>query len=78
MLLYIKKFVQTLNDIDAKYLHDTHKYERQIKEQGIELGKDYPKQIVNHSESRTHVMSEFKALEKKLCPSIIVIDNGRA
>ena len=41
MLLYIKKFVQTLNDIDAKYLHDTHKYERQIKEQGIELGKDY-------------------------------------
>ena len=61
--LYIKKFVQTLNDIDAKYLHDTHKYERQIKEQGIELGKDYPKQIVNHSESRTHVMSEFKALE---------------
>ena len=61
--LYIKKFIPILNDVDAKYLHDTYKHERQIKEQGIELGKDYPKQIVDHSESRDHVMSEFKALE---------------
>lgn len=59
----LKKFIPILNDVDAKYLHDTYKHERQIKEQGIELGKDYPKQIVDHSESRDHVMSEFKALE---------------
>ncbi|MBD1793083.1 deoxyribodipyrimidine photo-lyase, partial [Staphylococcus aureus] len=56
-------FIPILNDVDAKYLHDTYKHERQIKEQGIELGKDYPKQMVDHSESRDHVMSEFKALE---------------
>lgn len=61
--LYIKKYIPNLNDIDAKYLHDTHKYERQIQDQGIKLGKDYPKQMVNHSESRNYVMSEFKSIE---------------
>ncbi|TBW68490.1 deoxyribodipyrimidine photo-lyase, partial [Staphylococcus capitis] len=46
-----------------KYLHDTHKFEQQIKGQGVEIGKDYPKQMIDHKERRQRVMSEFKALD---------------
>ena len=61
--LYIKTFVPQFNDIDAKYLHDTHKHQNQLQSQGIELGKDYPKQMVDHGKSREYVMSAFKALD---------------
>ena len=60
---YIKTYIPKLNQIDAKYLHDTHKFEQQIKGQGVEIGKDYPKQMIDHKESRQRVMSEFKALD---------------
>ena len=38
---YIKTYIPRLNQVDAKYLHDTHKFEQQIKGQGVEIGKDY-------------------------------------
>ena len=60
---YIKTYIPKLNQVDAKYLHDTHKFEQQIKGQGVEIGKDYPKQMIDHKESRQRVMSEFKALD---------------
>lgn len=60
---YIKTYIPRLNQVDAKYLHDTHKFEQQIKGQGVEIGKDYPKQMIDHKESRQRVMSEFKALD---------------
>ncbi|SUK89654.1 DNA photolyase [Staphylococcus aureus] len=48
--LYIKTYLPVLNQIDAKYLHDTHRNESELFKQGIELGRHYPKQIVNHQE----------------------------
>lgn len=31
--------------------------------QGIELGRHYPKQIVDHQEKRSQVLATFKALD---------------
>lgn len=61
--LYIKTFLPILNDIDAKYLHDTSKFEKQIAKQGVTLGKDYPKQMIDHKEQRDKVMTTFKAIK---------------
>ncbi|HFV7896000.1 TPA: FAD-binding domain-containing protein, partial [Staphylococcus aureus] len=49
--------------IDAKYLHDTHRNESELFKQGIELGRHYPKQIVDHQEKRSQVLATFKALD---------------
>lgn len=32
-------------------------------EQGIELGRHYPRQMVDHQEKRTQVLAAFKALD---------------
>lgn len=60
--LYIKRWLPIFNDVDAKLLHDTKKNQKKLKQQGIELGQDYPKQMVNHNDSRERVMSLFKSL----------------
>ncbi|MBS3283737.1 deoxyribodipyrimidine photo-lyase [Staphylococcus aureus] len=61
--LYIKTYLPVLNEIDAKYLHDTHRNESELFKQGIELGRHYPKQIVDHQEKRSQVLATFKALD---------------
>ncbi|WP_240189729.1 hypothetical protein, partial [Staphylococcus aureus] len=37
--------------------------ESNLFEQGIELGRHYPRQMVDHQEKRTQVLATFKALD---------------
>ena len=60
--LYIKQWLPTFNNVDSHLLHDTKKHMQLLKQQGIELGIDYPEPMVNHSDSRQRVMSLFKSL----------------
>ncbi|MDN8904666.1 FAD-binding domain-containing protein, partial [Staphylococcus aureus] len=61
--LYIKTYLTIFNQIDAKYLHDTQRNESNLVEQGIELGRHYPKKIEDHQEKRSQVLATFKALD---------------
>lgn len=61
--LYIKTYLPIFNQIDAKYLHDTQRNESNLFELGIELGRHYPRQMVDHQEKRTQVLAAFKALD---------------
>ena len=60
--LYIKQWLSTLNHVDSHLLHDTQKHMQLLKQQGIQLGVDYPEPMVNHQYSRQRVMSLFKSL----------------
>ncbi len=63
---YLKKYVPELKDVDAKYIHEPWEHKDILKEKyGIELGKDYPLTIVNHSEIKERVISEFKRIQNK-------------
>jgi len=63
---YIKKYVPELKDVDAKYIHDPWEHKEILKEKyGLELGKDYPLPVVNHSEIKDRVISEFKRIQNK-------------
>ncbi|EHJ07077.1 cryptochrome/photolyase family protein [Staphylococcus simiae] len=59
---YIKQYLPQLEAIDAKYLHDTHKYYQNICKQGVTIGVDYPEQIVDHNVQRQYVLETFKKL----------------
>lgn len=61
---YIKKYVPELKEVDAKYIHEPWEHEEALKEKyGIKLGKDYPLPVVNHSEIKERVISEFKRIQ---------------
>lgn len=63
---YIKKYVPELKDVDAKYIHEPWEHSEILKEKyGIELGKDYLLPVVNHSEIKDRVISEFKRIQQK-------------
>lgn len=62
---YIKKFVQELKNVDAKYIHEPWEHKDILEEKyGIKLGKDYPQPVVNHAEIKEKVISEFKRIQK--------------
>ena len=61
---YVKKYVPELKDVDAKYIHDPWEYKEILKEKyGIELGSHYPLPVLNHSEIKDRVISEFKRIQ---------------
>lgn len=60
--LYIKTFIPQLNDVTPKLLHEPFKHEAELEQEGIKLGQDYPKPLVDHKEARDHVMSVFKQI----------------
>lgn len=58
---FIKSQLELFDNVSSKYLHNPSNYEDKLKEvYDIEIGKDYPRVIVDHSESRKHVMDKFK------------------
>ena len=58
---FIKSQLEVFDNVSSKYLHNPSNYEDKLKEvYDIEIGKDYPRVIVDHSESRKHVMDKFK------------------
>ena len=44
------------------YYMNLFKHEAELEQEGIELGQDYPKPLVDHKEARDHVMSVFKQI----------------
>ena len=50
MLLYIKTFIPQLNDVTPKLLHEPINHEAELEQEGIKLGQDYPKPLVDHKE----------------------------
>ena len=62
---YVKKFIPTLNKIPEKYIHCP--WEMSIDEQekyDFVLGRDYPKPIVNLSETRNRALAAFKSISE--------------
>ncbi|GAB3070532.1 cryptochrome/photolyase family protein [Salinicoccus sesuvii] len=58
---FIRSQLSVMKDVSNKYIHDPTKNKDKLKENfNIEIGKDYPEKIVDHKESRDHVMSKFK------------------
>lgn len=58
--LYIKKYIPIFDNVPAKLLHHPVQHQTQLVKKGIQLGKDYPKPIVDHTVAREHVMTIFK------------------
>ncbi len=63
--VYVKKFIPALNKIPEKYIHCP--WEMSIDEQekyDFMLGRDYPKPIVNLSETRNRALASFKSISE--------------
>lgn len=56
---FIKKYLPIFKNVPAKYLHEPWVYEKELKELGIELGKDYPKPIIDHNVRRKIALDTF-------------------
>ncbi|MEH6725454.1 MAG: deoxyribodipyrimidine photo-lyase [Hyphomicrobiales bacterium] len=57
---YIRKYVPELKDLPSKYLNAPWEApDTVLKDAGIELGKTYPKPIVDHSVAREKALSAF-------------------
>ena len=55
-----------MKNLSTKYLHDpTNAPEKELKKANIELGKDYPKALVDISETRVYALKEFKKITEK-------------
>jgi deoxyribodipyrimidine photo-lyase len=62
---FIKEELPIFNDVEPKYIHHPMSYIERLKEDyEIELGKNYPKAIVDHQTSRDYVMTKFKNVGK--------------
>ncbi|WP_313957933.1 FAD-binding domain-containing protein, partial [Staphylococcus aureus] len=48
--LYMKRYVGIFNEIDGKYLDDREGNEWKVFEEGIELGGDYGREMVDDEE----------------------------
>ncbi len=58
---YVRRFVPELKNLPNKYLHQPWiAPENILEEAGIELGKTYPKPIVDHDAARTRALSAYK------------------
>jgi deoxyribodipyrimidine photo-lyase len=61
--LFIKKWVPELKHISSKYLHEPWEYEKEIQNEGVVLGVDYPKRIVKHDEARKKALALFEQVK---------------
>ena len=59
---YVKKWVPELTSIPEKFIHKP--WEIDIKNNNFELGKNYPKPIVNHQEAREAALNAFQKIKK--------------
>ncbi len=58
---YVRRFVPELSKLPNKYLHKPWEAPPDIlKKAGVELGKTYPKPIVDHDEARKRALEAFK------------------
>jgi len=59
---YVKKWIPELFNIPKKFIHKPWELNENIKD--FEIGKNYPKPIVNHEEARNAALTAFKSLKK--------------
>lgn len=58
---FIKSQLEIFENVEEKYVHNPTKYQNELLEKyQVEVGKDYPKTIVDHKTSREYVMHQFK------------------
>ena len=60
---YVKKWVPELLNIPKEFIHKPWELDRNVKE--FELGKSYPKPIVNHETARNAALESFQKIRKK-------------
>ena len=60
---YVKKWVPELLNIPKEFIHKPWELDRNVKE--FELGKSYPKPIVNHKTARNAALESFQKIRKK-------------
>jgi deoxyribodipyrimidine photo-lyase len=57
---YIKHFVPELARLDKKYIHAPHEAPKEVLDKaGIELGKTYPRPMVNHQEAKDEALKIY-------------------
>ena len=63
---YVRKWCPELKDLPDKYLHSPWKAdEATLKKAGVELGKTYPRPIIEHSEGRERALKAWETLKNK-------------
>ena len=60
---YVKKWVPELSNVPKEFIHKPWEIDKIIKD--FEIGKNYPKPIVNHEEARNAALEAFKKIKKK-------------
>lgn len=62
---YVKTFVPELSTLDRKFIHKPFDAPREaLRKAGVELGKDYPKPLVDHNQSRQRALAAYSAIKK--------------
>ncbi|OUS44591.1 DNA photolyase, FAD-binding/Cryptochrome [Ostreococcus tauri] len=63
---YVRRFCPELKDLPDKYLHAPWEASEEIlNKAGIQLGKTYPKPIVDHSGARQRALDAYDTLKEK-------------
>ena len=61
---YIREWIPELSNLETKYIHKPWEApESALKQAGIQLGKDYPLPIVDHSEQRKIALERFAKIK---------------
>jgi len=61
---YVRHFVPELKDLPKKYIHKPFEAPNHVLAgAGVELGKTYPKPIVNHGMARDRALEAYKGLK---------------
>ena len=60
---YVKKWIPELSNIPKEFIHKPWELDKNIK--NFELGKNYPKPIVDHVTARNAALEAFKKIKKK-------------
>lgn len=61
---YVKEYVPELAKLERKYIHKPFQAPKEILEKaGIELGKTYPKPIIDHGFARDRALAAYKAIK---------------
>ena len=63
---YVRRYVPELASLPTKYIHEPAKAPADVlAEAGVELGKTYPRPIVDHSEARDRALQALDVIKKR-------------